>query len=651
MSLDNATPAPPAARLIVGTAGHIDHGKTALVRALTGVDCDRLPEEKERGITIALGFAPLELAADLHMSIVDVPGHESLVRTMVSGATGIDLVLLVVAADEGVMPQTREHVAICDLLGLSRCVVALSKIDTVSREVARLAEDEVLELLADTSLRDAPIVPVCALRGIGITELRAALVEAAKRADPRTSRAGPSRLGVDRAFAMKGFGTVVTGTLIGSALEVGHAVEILPARRRARIRGLQNHGAPAERIEPGSRCAVNLQGVELSDVRRGDLLAWPDAIEPTNTLDAQVRWLPGAPALGDEASVEFLSGTLSRRARISPLGPHALPPGAVGFARLWLEGALAPLLPGDRFVLRGFARLAHGGQTLGGGVALDVAPPRRRRADPDLLEGLLQLAKRDVLCDLRVRITRSGLSGIAGDRLRRELGLTPEALDPALALLAAKQEAVVTASGVWLAAEAIADLKTRIAVALSSLHAAEPLRPGAPRGALRGRLPENLGDGALDAALAQLGAAGLVSVEGDLVRLAAHRPTLRSGDETLAAQIAAEAAAAGLEPPSLKEWASRLGTSVERVRELAAHLARQGRIVRAPGDLFFDRAAIDTLRERVVAYLQQHGAIDTAAYKALIGTSRRTAVPLMELFDEERLTLRRGEERALRRGA
>jgi selenocysteine-specific elongation factor len=650
LSVDNAISAPSAAHLIVGTAGHIDHGKTALVRALTGIDCDRLPEEKERGITIALGFAPLELAADLHMSVVDVPGHESLVRTMVSGATGIDLVLLVVAADEGVMPQTREHVAICDLLGLTRCVVALSKVDTVSGEVARLAEEEVLELLADTGLRDAAIVPVCALRGSGITELRAALAEVAKRADPRTPRQGPSRLGVDRAFAMKGFGTVVTGTLIGGAFRLGDAVEILPARRRARIRGLQNHGAPAERIEPGSRCAVNLQGLELEDVRRGDLLAWPDAIEPTRTLDAQVRWLPGAPPLADEASVEFLSGTLTRRARISPLGPDALTPGAVRFVRLWLEGAPAPLLPGDRFVLRGFARLAHGGQTLGGGIALDVAPPRRRRADPDLLEDLLQLARRDVACDLRVRIARSGLSGISGARLGREVGMTPEALDPALALLAKKKEAVATESGVWLAAERMSDLKTRVLAALSSWHAAEPLRPGASRGALRGRLPENLGEGLLDLALEQLAAAGLVTVEGDLVRLADHRPMLRSADEALAARIAAEAAAAGLEPPSLKEWASRSGVSVERARELMAYLVRQGRIVRAPGDLFFDRAAIDALRERVVGYLQQHGAIGTAAYKSLIGTSRRTAVPLMELFDEERTTLRRGEQRALRRG-
>jgi selenocysteine-specific elongation factor len=636
-------------RLILGTAGHIDHGKTALVRALTGVDCDRLPEEKERGITIALGFAPLELTADLHMSVVDVPGHEGLVRTMVSGATGIDLVLLVVAADEGVMPQTREHVAICDLLGLGRCVVALSKIDTVSKEVGHLAEDEVLELLADTSLRDAPIVPICALSGAGITELRAALVEVAKRADPRTPRTGPGRLGIDRVFAMRGFGTVVTGTLIGGALEVGDAVEILPARRRARIRGLQNHGAPAPRIEPGSRCAVNLQGVELSDIRRGDVLAWPDAIEPTHTLDAQVRWLPGAPALKDEASVEFLSGTLARRARVSPLGPDALASGGIGFGRLWLEGARAPLLPGDRFVLRGFSRLAHGGQTLGGGVVLDVAPPRRRRADPNLLADLVELARRDVRCDLLVRIARSGLSGIADHRLRREVGLTPAALDLALAALEAKREAVMTGSGVWLIAEALADLKTRIAAALSSLHAAEPLRPGVPRGALRGRLPQNLGDGALDVALTQLCAAGLVGVEGDLVRLASHRPSLRKSDEARAARIATEAAAAGLEPPSLKEWASRLRVSVEHARELASHLVRQGQIVRAPGDLFFDRAAVDALRERVVAYLQQHGAIDTAAYKTLIGTSRRTAVPLMELFDEERLTLRKGEARALRR--
>jgi selenocysteine-specific elongation factor len=395
---------------------------------------------------------------------------------------------------------------------------------------------------------------------------------------------------------------------------------------------------------------VNLQGIELSEVRRGDVLAGPDAIEPTHGLDAQLRWLPGAPALKDEASVEFLSGTLARRARILPLGPEALPPSGLGFVRLWLEGAAAPLLPGDRFIVRGFARLAHGGQTLGGGVVLDVAPPRRRRGDKDLLQGLEELAKRELECDLRVRIARRGLSGIGGDRLRRELGLTPGTLEAALAPLLAKQEAVVTASGVWLAAEAIGDLQTRLTAALEALHTAEPLRPGVSRGALRGRLPDNLGDGALDLALAQLGSAGRVEVEGDLVRLASHRPTLGSADQALAARIAAEAAAAGLEPPSLREWASRLRVSVEHARELVAHLARQGQIVRAPGDLFFDRAAVDALRGRVVAYLKQHGAIDTAAYKTLIGTSRRTAMPLMELFDEERLTLRRGEERALRRG-
>jgi selenocysteine-specific elongation factor len=650
LSLASSTPPPPATRLIVGTAGHIDHGKTALVRALTGVDCDRLPEEKERGITIALGFAPLELAVDLQLSVVDVPGHEGLVRTMVSGATGIDLVLLVVAANEGVMPQTREHVAICDLLGLSRCVVALSKVDTVSKEVAQLAQDEVRELLANSALRDAPIVPVCAITGTGIGELRAALVGVAKRADPRTPRSGPSRLAVDRAFGMKGFGTVVTGTLVGGALEVGDAVEILPVRRRARIRGLQNHGVPAERIDPGSRCAVNLQGVELADVRRGDVLARPESIEPTHTLDAQVRWLPGVPALVEEASLEFLSGTLARRARISPLGADPLPAGGVGFARLWLEGDPAPLVPGDRFVLRGFARLAQGGQTLGGGIALDVAPPRRRRADPELFEQLLELARREPACDLRVRIARSGLSGMSRDRLRREAGLGEEALDSTLALLAAKEGAAATASGVWLAAEAVANLKVRVTAALSSLHAAEPLRPGSSRGALRGRLPENLADGALELALAELGAAGLVAVEGDLVRMAAHRATLHPADAALAARIAREAAAAGLEPPSLREWASRLGVDTERVRELAAHLEREGRVVRAPGDLFFDRTAIDALRQRVVDYLQQHGAIGTAAYKSLIGTPRRTAVPLMELFDEQRLTLRKGEERALRRG-
>ena len=640
-----------APTLVLGTAGHIDHGKTALVRALTGVDTDRLPEEKARGITIELGFAALDLAPGLRLGVIDVPGHEALVRTMVSGATGIDLVLLVVAADEGVMPQTREHVAICDLLGLERGVVALTRIDLVSPDVVALARDEVEALLAGTSLAGAPICAVCAPTGEGLPALREALLRLVREAAPRTARSGPPRLAVDRAFASRGFGTVVTGTLVGSAFAVGDGVEILPGGRRARLRGIQRHGMALERAEPGGRCALNLQGVELAEVARGQVVTLPGALEPTSVLDAEVRWLAGAPPFEDERSVSFLAGTLERRARVAPIGASRVGSGRCGFARIRLEGEPSPLLPGDRFVLRGFARLEEGGATLGGGIVLDVAPPHRRRSDPALAPELERLLRREPREDVRVRVERAGLSGVAEERLRRETGLEPPTLEAVLEALTQEGVARRAAGGLLLAAEALADLEARLLAALADFHAREPLRPGMPRGALRGRLPENVAPAAAELALTALAAAGRVALEGDRVRAASHRPSLGPAELAAVERLRAEAHAAGLDPPSLRDWAERLALPAERVRELVAHLEREGALVRAPGDLFFDREAVDRLRERVVAHLRAHGSLDTSGYKALIGTSRRAAVPLMELFDAEKLTLRSGERRLLRPGA
>src|SRR5438876_7455563 len=389
---------------VLGTAGHIDHGKTALVRALTGVDTDRLPEEKARGITIELGFAPLDLPDGTRLGVVDVPGHEGLVRTMISGAAGIDLLLLVVAADEGVMPQTREHVAICELLGITRAIVALTKIDAAPEDVAELAEEEVAALLAGTRLAGAPIVRVSSVTGAGLDALRAALAVLAAAADARTPRLGPPRLPVDRCFEMRGFGPVVTGTLIGSALRVGDAVTLLPDDRRARVRGLQSHGVAVESVSPGMRCAVNLSGVALEALWRGLVLTAPDAIAPTNAIDARVEWLAEAPAIESPTPVSLLAGTAERLARIAPIGDPVLEPGTSRFARLHLSEPMA-LLPGDRFVLRGFARTAIGA-TLGGGTVFDVAPPHRRRGDAELAAELEEFERRDAESDVRVRVRR-----------------------------------------------------------------------------------------------------------------------------------------------------------------------------------------------------------------------------------------------------
>jgi len=638
------------ARLVLGTAGHIDHGKTTLIHALTGVDTDRLPEEKARGITIDLGFAPLDLGDGLQLSVVDVPGHEGLVRTMVSGATGIDLALIVVAADEGVMPQTREHVAICRLLGITRGVVALTKMDLAEPDVAELAAEEVAELMAGSELADAPIVCVSATTGDGMEALREALRKVVAESSPRTPRSGPGRLCVDRCFAAKGFGCVVTGTLVGTPFVVGDAVELYPSGLRARVRGLQHHGLATDRGVPGVRCALNLQGVEVADVSRGLVVSVPDALQPTTTIDVSLNWLDAAPETEDRVSVEFLVGTAERRAHLAPIDAAGFLPGQSSFARVHIEGDALALLPGDRFIVRGFARTEMGGATLGGGTVLDVAPPHRRRSDPTLAAELTELSKREAGTDLTVRIRRSGLGGIAVDRLRRESGLRGEELEGALAGLVAEGAAAATGSNTWLCAAALEELEHRLTKALDEYHAREPLRPGMSLGTLRGVLPENVGRDAAELALARVVESGSVALSDDVAHRSDHRPRLSSEDEALVTRILSDAREFGLEPLSERDWSERLGIAREHLQDLLAHLKREGRLVRAPGDLWFDAAAVEALRERILAHFESHDRLETKAYKALIGTTRRTAVPLMEYFDDSHLTTRTAEARILRRG-
>ncbi|HEU4428540.1 MAG TPA: selenocysteine-specific translation elongation factor [Myxococcota bacterium] len=632
--------------LILGTAGHIDHGKTTLVRALTGVDTDRLPEEKARGITIELGFAPLELAPGLRVGVIDVPGHEGLVRTMVSGATGIDLVLLVVAADEGVMPQTREHLAIVDLLGIEAGVVALTKSDLAEPDVADLAEAEVRELLAETSLAKAEVLRVSATSGAGVPELRAALARAAETAAARTPRAGPARLWIDRCFEMRGFGAVVTGTLIGSALAAGDAVELFPGGARARVRGLQSFGASAASVTPGTRCAVNLQGVALAELARGMLLAVPAALAPSARFDVSLRWLASEP-LGGERPVacELLAGTAVQRAHVAPIGSAVLEPGARGFARIHLDDGALALLPGDRFIVRGFAA----GATLGGGEVLDAAPPRWRRSAPELAAGLAVLASGSLAEGVALRIARGGFAGISRDALARQTGAERAPLAAAIEEVIARGAAIALGDRSLAAAEIVAEAERRVAAALAQFHRANPIKPGMPRETLRGVLPANAPLALFERALGTLAERGEIALEGELARAASFAPRLSAREEALAARLRESARAAGLTPRTLREWESELASDAEELHELLAHLERAGALVRAPGELWFDAEAVAALRAKLVAHLEMHGEIGTAAYKELIGATRKFAVPLMELFDSEHLTVRRGDARVLKR--
>jgi selenocysteine-specific elongation factor len=630
---------------VLGTAGHIDHGKTALVRALTGVDTDRLPEEQSRGITIELGFADLVLDDGRHVSVVDVPGHERLVRTMISGATGIDLVLLVVAADEGVMPQTREHVAICALLGLERCVVAVTKADLVDEETAALAEEEVRDLLGEAGLDVMDCVAVSAVDGRGVDALRRAIGEALAAGRARTPRSGPPRLPVDRCFTMRGFGAVVTGTLVGGALSVGDELELQPGGQRARVRGLQRHGASIDRVEPGTRCAVNLQGLDAANIDRGQVLGPPGALAPRPAFDVELAWLPGAPDAFDRLDVEVVAGTTHRRARLLPIGDARFAAGRTRFARIHVEGDPLPLFPGDRLILRGFSRRQGVGGTLGGAVVLDAAPPRRSRRDERLRADLEIFRSGDPEAELLARIDRSGLAGCPADVLARDTGWDARELERELAALSAAGRAVEAQRGRWIGPTALARIEDTLVEALAAFHEREPLRPGMPRAALRGRLPENVPEEAAELALARLEAADRIALEGDSARLSGFEPRIDPASAALLERMRAQARSAGLEPPTERDWLDRLGIDAPRFRDLAAHLERRGDWTRAPGDLWFDADAVADLREKVKAHLALHGELATPDYKRLIGTSRRTAVPLMELFDEQRLTRRRGDVR------
>ena len=640
----------PSKGLVLGTAGHIDHGKTALIRALTGVNTDRLPEEKTRGITIELGFAALDLPGADRISVVDVPGHEGLVRTMVSGASGIDLLLLVVAADESVMPQTREHVAICNLLGIERCVVALTKTDLADEDFIELSREEISELLADTTLRDAPIVGVSSETGEGLDALKNTLLGVVAQTPPRTPREGPARLPIDRIFEMRGFGTVVTGTLVGSPLKRGQNVEIHPSGISTRIRGLQSHGEEAEIVFPGARCAVNLQNVERTELHRGDVVSLPQNLLTTDIADTHLEWLAHAPGREGITAVELLTGTAERRARLAGIGGADFQPGASSFARLHIEGPPLALLPGDRFIVRGFAKTQGTGATLGGGIVLDAHPPPKRRSDPRLLEDLQILLRANPKDGLQVRVARTGFAGIDLSQLTLESGLSESQTRSLLEELEKDGQLIHTERQFWLAASVMHRLEEQLIETLSGFHDDQPMRPGMQRASLLARLPENVPAAIAEFALQRLVTSERVEAQSDVVCLSTHEARLDPDAQGTASRIVEEARGAGLEPPGAREWAELLGVPGERFRDLVAHLERQGELVRAPGDLWFDRESVERLCKKVTLYLEEHGELDTQSYKALIGTSRRTAMPLMELLDELHITRRRGEVRVLRPG-
>ncbi len=648
---------PRPIHVVLGTAGHIDHGKTTLVRALTGVDTDRLPEEKRRGITIELGFAPLDLDGR-RVGLVDVPGHERFVKNMVAGAGGIDLVLLVVAADEGVMPQTREHVEICDLLGIERGVVALSKVDRADPELAELAAEEVRAQLAGSRLADAPIVPCSAVTGEGLDALRTALIAALDRLPARPARPRLV-LPIDRAFTVKGFGTVVTGTVHSGRLRVGDVVQLQPpvpgrpAPESVRVRGLQVFHEKVEQAEPGDRAAVSLGGVELAQVARGQLVVDPGACRPTRVLDARVRHLASRPrALKTGAKALFHLGTGLVECGLTLLDADRLAPGESGLVRVRLAEPVAAL-PGQRFILRGFDAASEAGRTVGGGRVLDPEPGRRRRLATATVEVLERLeaaldqpeAREPGIAAVTALVRERGPRGLELEPLGRRLGLDPKAAE-ALADRAARAK-VVTRIGALLVDPAAVDaLGPRLIDITRGFHDAHPFLAGVAPAELVSRLGRAIPAAVTERACAVLvGRKALLRVADGSGALALpdHQPRL--GTDEARRQVVERLESAGLEPPLVPALESEIELEPKALRELLGVLARSGVLVRATPTLYFAAGPYEAFRRAVVGWLDTHGRLSTPDAKALSGVSRKYLIPLMELLDRQRVTVRDGEDR------
>jgi selenocysteine-specific elongation factor len=636
-----------SAPIILGTAGHIDHGKSALIKALTGIDPDRLKEEKLRGITIELGFADLTLPTGQRLGIVDVPGHERFVRHMVAGATGMDLVALVIAADEGVMPQTREHLEICQLLRVKKGLVVLTKVDLVEADWLELVEEEVREALKGTFLEDAPMVRFSAVTGEGKDNLLATLAELAAQVPPKPP-SGIFRLPADRVFTIKGFGTVVTGTAITGRVRVGDAVAVYPPGLKAKVRGLQVHGRAVEEALAGSRTAVNLQGVEKEDLERGMVLAPPGSLVPSRRLDAYLEVLPSAPRpLKHRQAVRLHTGTSESFALPLLLDAEELPPGASGYVQFFLRRPLA-VKPGDRLVVRSFSPAF----TWGGGLLLHVNPPRHKRFREEVLEGLETLEKGEPEQVLRLYLQEAGAAGRSRAELEALLPWDPQDLAGRLAALVKEGAALnYDPEGQrYLLADTARALEEQIKARLAAHHRQHPLKPGLSKEELRRHLPPQVEVRLFNFLLALLVSQKEVVLERDLVRLASHRVQLAGDQEDLLKRLEALYLKGELSPPTLKETAAALEMATPQLLQLLAVLVNQSRVVKVKEDLYFHTEAMARLKSALVDFLKKHKEITVLEFKDLTRTSRKFTIPLLEYFDTNRVTVRVGETRRLREG-
>ncbi|TET85504.1 MAG: selenocysteine-specific translation elongation factor [Desulfobacteraceae bacterium] len=631
-------------QIVLGTAGHIDHGKTSLIKALTGIDTDRLKEEKERGITIELGFAHLELPGGKLLGIVDVPGHEKFIKNMVAGATGIDLVALVIAADEGVMPQTREHLDICELLKIQHGLIIMTKIDMVDSDWLELVREDITEYMAATFLANAPIVEVSSVTGEGLKELIQILDKLVQNI-PERDLGHFFRLPIDRVFSMKGFGTVITGTTISGKIRTGDEITIYPLGINSKIRGLQVHNREVNEIRAGLRTAVNLQGIERAKVQRGNILASRDSLRTTYMVDVSLDLLSSAPRkLKNRAKVRFHSGTSEIISTVVLLDRDELEPGETCFAQIRLNEPTA-LLRDDRYVLRSYSPV----RTIGGGRTLNALPRKKKRFSEAVLSEMKLLFTGDLNEIIEYFVSSGRFRGVEQEELPFLTNTSKKRLDEALKVLKAQQRIILydKERGVLIHADFLKKAREEILDTLTRYHKKFPLKEGLVKEELRSRTAGADNAKLFNHLVLQLAREGIIVQDKEIVRLKDHQVTLAQDQEEIRRELEKIYIKSGLQPPYFQEIKEKFpGNTGAEVLEV---MVKEGDILKVKEDLYFHRKAIDGLKSELIAFLKNNGEITTPQFKEMTGASRKYTIPLIESFDRTQVTVRVGDTRVLRK--
>jgi selenocysteine-specific elongation factor len=634
-------------QIILGTAGHIDHGKTSLIKAITGTDTDRLKEEKERGITIELGFASLDLPGGQHLGIVDVPGHEKFVKNMVAGATGIDIVAMVIAADEGVMPQTREHMEICTLLGVRHGLIVMTKTDLVEDEWLELALEDIREFSRGTFLEDAPILPVSSVTGEGLPELIRALDEIAANI-PQRPPSTLFRLPIDRVFTMKGFGTVITGTIVSGNINVGETIMVYPTGITSKVRGIQVHNKSAESAEAGMRTAINFQGLDKAAVQRGEVLSTPGALVASYMVDVSFHYLASnKKPLKNRTLIRFHTGTSEKMGYLILLDQEELPPGQTIVAQLRLDSAVA-IVKDDRFVVRSYSPV----RTIGGGQVLNPIPQKHKRLRQDVVEGLQQLTDDDPEVIISQHIQQAGYGGVSFSHLKIMTNLTDKQLDTALQHLLSQKTITQTDKDnrIFLHQTTFDKLIQNCGDYLGNYHRDNPLKAGMSKEELKSKFPQLSDPRVFNLILNQMIKSGQITQEENTVRLSDHRVSLGADQADIRQKMLDIYQKGGLQPPYFREVPGMLGADPNHTKEVLMLLVEEGHIVKTKDDLYFHVTAITELKSRLVDFLKANGEITTPRFKEMTGASRKYVIPLIEYFDACKVTLRIGDSRKLRGG-